>query len=155
MSVCTRTGDTVGQVIQVIQWGRPVSVQRIHISGVAHAGLHRLNADIPNESKEVQAGIIWSITALATISVVSGVKVGIRRLSEINWLLAQFIAFVFLFQENTWYLLNVLVQSLGFYLQWLVQLGSWCNAFVNSPAGARPGLRRFKLPQSLPQCSGW
>lgn len=99
-----------------------------------------MNADIPapdsDNAKSVQAAIIWSITLLATISVVSGVKVGIRRLSEINWLLAQFIAFIFFFQEDTWYLLNVLTQSLGFYLQWLVQLGSWCNAFVNSPAGA-------------------
>ena len=50
----------------------------------------------------MQAIIIWSITALATISVVTGVKVGIRRLSEINFMFGQIILMVVLFQENTW-----------------------------------------------------
>jgi hypothetical protein len=76
------------------------------------------------------------MTAIATVSVVSGVRAGIRRLSEVNWLLAQFIAFVYFFQDDTWYLLNVLVQSTGYYTQWLIQLGTWTNAFQNSPMGA-------------------
>ena len=50
----------------------------------------------------VQAIIIWSITVLATISVVTGVKVGIRRLSEINFMFGQVIMMVALFQEDTW-----------------------------------------------------
>ena len=50
----------------------------------------------------MQAIIIWSITALATVSVVSGVKVGIRRLSEINFMFGQIILMVALFQEDTW-----------------------------------------------------
>lgn len=45
-------------------------------------GLHRLNPDIA-ENTNVQVVIIWCITGLATISVISGVKLGIRRLSEI------------------------------------------------------------------------
>lgn len=95
-------------------------------------GLTRLNPDIP-ESDTTRSIMIWVITLMATASVVSGVKVGIRRLSEINWLVAQFLAFYFMFSEDTFYILNVLVQSLGFYIQWIVQLGNWCNAFVNSP----------------------
>ena len=74
-----------------------------------NAGLNRMNESI-GINQTSQAIIIWSITALATISVVSGVKVGIRRLSEINWLTAQFIAFYFLFMEDTFYILNVLTQ---------------------------------------------
>lgn len=50
----------------------------------------------------MQAIIIWSITILATISVVTGVKVGIRRLSEINFMVGQIILMVALFQEDTW-----------------------------------------------------
>lgn len=50
----------------------------------------------------VQAIIIWSVTLLATISVVTGVKVGIRRLSEINFMFGQVILMVALFQEDTW-----------------------------------------------------
>jgi choline-glycine betaine transporter len=98
------------------------------------AGLRRINSSIP-DSDGVKATIIWSMTALATLSVISGVRTGIRRISELNWLLAQFIAFVYFFQGNTWYLLNLLVQSCGYYVQWLVMLGSWTNAFENAPAG--------------------
>ena len=44
--------------------------------------LHRLNTDI-SENSDVQTVIIWCITVVASISVISGIKVGIRRLSEI------------------------------------------------------------------------
>ena len=47
-----------------------------------NAGLKRINSDI-DESLRNQIIIIWGVTALATASVISGVKVGIRRLSEI------------------------------------------------------------------------
>jgi choline-glycine betaine transporter len=71
-----------------------------------NTGISRLNDKIEENFKN-QAIIIWSITALATLSVVSGVKVGIRRLSEINFLLGQVILMVVLFQENTWCVLPV------------------------------------------------
>ena len=45
-------------------------------------GIHRINSDI-GENTDNQIIIIWCVTALATISVISGLKVGIRRLSEI------------------------------------------------------------------------
>ena len=31
--------------------------------------------------------------------------------------------------DNTWYLLNAMVQSFGFYLQWILQLGWFTDAF--------------------------
>merc|ERR1719204_684303 len=34
-----------------------------------------------------------------------------------------------LFLEDTWYLLNLFCQSIGFYFQWLMQLGFHCDAF--------------------------
>lgn len=51
-----------------------------------NAGFNRLDPSIP-VSVNAQIVIIWSVTSLATISVVSGLKVGIRRLSEICWIL--------------------------------------------------------------------
>ena len=99
------------------------------------AGLARINDDIGTSFRN-QAIIIAAVTLLATVSVVTGVKVGIRRLSEINFIIAQCLLFVFFFQDDTWYLLNAIVQSLGFYVQWFIQLGNWCNAWVNAPAGA-------------------
>ena len=45
-------------------------------------GLHNMNPEIP-KSKAAQLVIIWSITCVATCSVLSGVGYGIRRISEI------------------------------------------------------------------------
>jgi choline-glycine betaine transporter len=66
-----------------------------------NTGFARLNPEI-EQTFTNQAVIIWSITLIATISVVTGVKVGIRRLSEINFLMGQFIMLIMLFQEDTW-----------------------------------------------------
>lgn len=81
-----------------------------------NAGLNRLNPDI-GVNDDTQTAIIWVITLMATISVVSGVQMGIRRISEVNFSLGQILMFVMMFQEDTWYLLNATVQSIGFYLQ--------------------------------------
>lgn len=45
-------------------------------------GISRINPDI-SESTDTQIIIVWCVTLLATISVISGLKVGIRRLSEV------------------------------------------------------------------------
>ncbi len=47
-----------------------------------NAGFRRVNSSI-KVSTDNQIIIIWGITAIATASVISGIKVGIRRLSEI------------------------------------------------------------------------
>lgn len=66
-----------------------------------NTGFSRLNPAIESSFKN-QSIIIWSITLLATISVLTGVKVGIRRISEINFLMGQFLLMVTLFQNDTW-----------------------------------------------------
>jgi choline/glycine/proline betaine transport protein len=43
-----------------------------------NTGLHILNSDIPADDVTVQVIIIWIITAIATVSTVSGVGMGIR-----------------------------------------------------------------------------
>ena len=43
-----------------------------------------------------------------------------------------------LFYENTWYIFNLYVQSVGYYLQWIIQLGFHTDAFAqlnNAPDG--------------------
>ena len=47
-----------------------------------NTGINRINRNIQISIKN-QIIIIWGVTAIATMSVVSGVKLGIRRLSEI------------------------------------------------------------------------
>lgn len=72
-----------------------------------------------SQTTVIQIALIAAITALATISVVTGLHRGIRRLSECNMLLAALLlAFVFVFGP-TLFLLNALVENLGAYLRQL------------------------------------
>ena len=103
-----------------------------------NAGLHILNSDIPNDDVTVQVIIIWCITAVATISVVTGVGVGIRRLSETCFLVGMFLMLVALFMDNTFFILNLYVQSIGYYFQNILQLGFHTDAFEQ--LGAAGGL---------------
>ena len=81
-------------------------------------------------SKSSQIIIIWVITAFATMSVVSGLKLGIRRLSEICFALGIFIMLIILFCGKTFFLLNLFVQSIGYYIQNVIQLGFHTDAFA-------------------------
>ena len=64
-----------------------------------NSGFNRMNDNIP-VSKESQVIIIWCITAVATASVVSGLKVGIRRLSELCFGIGMFLWFVVFFFDD-------------------------------------------------------
>ena len=73
-------------------------------------GLHLLDSDIPI-STNTQLGIIWAITAVATLSVLTGVKYGIRRISELCFGLGLALMFTVLFLDNTVFLLNLYTQA--------------------------------------------
>lgn len=75
----------------------------------------RFMFDIP-EGVLAQALLILLSVAMATLSVVSGVDKGIRRLSELNVLLAILLILFVLFSGNTVFLLNGLVLNVGDYL---------------------------------------
>ena len=120
--VCTMFGVCTSLGIGVIQM---------------NTGFNRLFNKIEVTVKN-QIIIIWCVTACATASVVSGLKVGIRRLSEICFTLGMFLMLIAFFSENSWHILNVYVQSIGYYLQWIVQLGFHTDAFAqlgNAPDG--------------------
>lgn len=80
-----------------------------------NAGLHNLFG--VTISPTVQIGLIAGITAIATISVVSGVQNGIRILSMTNVGLAMLILVFVLVTGPTVYVLDLFVSSLGYYLQ--------------------------------------
>jgi choline/glycine/proline betaine transport protein len=69
------------------------------------------------------------ITLVATGSVVSGLDRGIRRLSEINLVLAILLLCFLLVGGPTRFLLESTVQNTGHYLQNLLSLGSWTAAY--------------------------
>ena len=88
-----------------------------------NTGFNIVNPEIDSDNTGYQVAIIWVITAIATVSTVSGVGMGIRRLSETCFGFGMFLMLMALFMDNTFYILNLFVQSLGFYLQYIVQLG--------------------------------
>ena len=94
-----------------------------------NAGFQRLNRDIAFSTTN-QIITIWGVTACATLSVISGLKLGIRRLSELCFGIGMILMLVVLFFDDTWYLLNLYVQSIGYYLQYVVQLGFHTDAFA-------------------------
>ena len=73
--------------------------------------------------------IVWCITVLATISTVSGIGLGIRRLSEFCFCLGLVLLLSVFFLDNTWFILNLFCQSIGYYFQWIMQLGWHTDAF--------------------------
>jgi len=95
-----------------------------------NGGLHHLFG-IP-ENNSIQIILIASITALATISVVLGLKKGIRRLSQLNMGIALLLMCFVFFCGPTIYLLNAFLQNIGQYTSQLIQMSFWTSAYENS-----------------------
>jgi choline/glycine/proline betaine transport protein len=79
-------------------------------------------------SISVQLILIAAISAIATVSVVSGVGRGVRILSELNlWLSIAILLFLISFGPTA-YLLQFYLQSLGDYAQAVIPLSLWTDA---------------------------
>lgn len=83
----------------------------------ANAGLTHVFG-LPTD-KMMQAGIIVVVIVAAGLSAMSGVEKGVRRLSEINMLMATLLMLALLFAGPTKFLLNAMVQNIGDYFQTL------------------------------------
>ncbi|KZY44220.1 hypothetical protein A3731_10630 [Roseovarius sp. HI0049] len=77
----------------------------------------------------VQIGLIALITAIATISVVAGLDKGIRRLSLANAVMALLLLTFVVITGPTLVVLNALPQNLGTYLQELVGVTFFSEAY--------------------------
>ncbi|CAJ1939141.1 unnamed protein product [Cylindrotheca closterium] len=98
------------------------------------AGLKRVGAidkDISDDDlTDVHLYSIWIITCLATISVISGVGIGIKYLSQLAFGLGQLLLFWVFTMEKTNFILNLIVQEVGYYFQWTVfQMNFHTDAF--------------------------
>lgn len=91
------------------------------------AGLGFLNVAEPGLS--LQIGLIVGITAVATLSVASGLGRGMKWLSNGNMVLAGVLALTVLVVGPTLFLLRDYVQSMGYYLQNVIRLTFDTTAF--------------------------
>jgi choline/glycine/proline betaine transport protein len=97
-------------------------------------GVQQVNAGMDHlwnigQSSMIQVLLIAGITAVATWSVVKGLDKGIRRLSEINIILAGGLAvFVFLLGP-TLFIFDAILENIGYYVQNLPQLSTWNETY--------------------------
>jgi choline/glycine/proline betaine transport protein len=80
-------------------------------------------------STPVQVGLIFIITGFATASVVSGLGNGVRRLSELNMILAALLLVLVVLVGPTIFILNTFVQTTGYYLASLPTMSFWTETF--------------------------
>lgn len=100
-------------------------------------GVQQVNAGLNHlfgieQSSLVQVILIVGITALATWSVLAGLSAGIRRLSEINLVLATLLCLFVLILGPTLFILNAFGENLGHYIQYLPQLSTWNETYETS-----------------------
>ena len=124
-------------------WGR-VSLDVIAIIatifGIATSlglGANQINSglgymEILEESFISTIGIVVVITLMGLISVVLGLKVGIKRLSQINIILCAILLSIIFLGGPTSYILDGLVQNLGSYLQNILSLSTNTNGYLDS-----------------------
>jgi choline/glycine/proline betaine transport protein len=101
-------------------------------------GVTQVNAGLAylfgiEESIAVQLILIAAITAVATLSVVSGLDAGIRRISELNLCLALLLVVFVLIAGPTLFLFQALVQNIGAYLSEIVN--KTFNLYAYEPTG--------------------
>ena len=86
---------------------------------------------IPN-NVPVQLCLIAIITAMATLSVMTGLDKGIKRLSDINIVLTVLLLGFMLFFGPTQFIIDSFIENIGNYASQLIPLGFWSEAYSNT-----------------------
>lgn len=93
-------------------------------------GLQRMNSDISNEEGgSTQIWIIWGVTIIATISVMTGLEVGIRRISEFTFVIGIFVLAMVLFMDNCWFIIEYFVEEVGFHINHMFETSFAAEGF--------------------------
>jgi choline/glycine/proline betaine transport protein len=82
-------------------------------------------------SLNLQLGLIAGISALAAVSVILGVDAGIRRISFTNMVLVFVLAAFILAVGPTAFLLQSIIENIGYYAQNLIQTSTRTDVFVD------------------------
>lgn len=84
------------------------------------------------DSTFMQIALVTILTIGATISLILGLKRGIKNLSIISaWMAVALITYMFLVGP-TLYILDSFIQNTGYYFQNIIVLGTWSEVFTNS-----------------------
>ncbi|WP_088654055.1 BCCT family transporter [Geofilum rhodophaeum] len=77
----------------------------------------------------MQVGLIIAITLVATVSVVTGIKKGVRILSEWNVRIAALLFILVLLLGPTLFIFKSFIQNVGNYLNEILMVSSWTEAY--------------------------
>lgn len=123
-------------------WGNCIDVLSVlaTLMGLATSlglGVKQVNAGLGflfgvQSSVTTQVVLIAVITAFATLSVVSGLDGGVKRLSQWNMGLAALLLLFVLITGPTVFILSGFTQNLGFYLRELPEISLWTETFRQS-----------------------
>ena len=103
-----------------------------------------MNAVDPANNDVILMVIIWGITAIATISAVSGIHVGIKTLSQIAFFLGLIILVNVFFAGSTAFYMNNMSSSVGYYFHYaFTKLGWYTDAYAQLKfgQGASPDMK--------------
>jgi len=121
-------------------WGHAIDILATvaTLFGVATSlglGVSQVNAGLDHllgipQNSVVQTILIAIITGFATISVVAGLKAGIRRISEWNITAALVLLLFVLVSGPTLFILNGFVENLGYYINNFFYLAFWNETYT-------------------------
>merc|ERR1740123_1562540 len=93
---------------------------------------------------------------MATTSVVSGVNRGIVNLSRVNFALGMFLSLSVLFLGETYFILDAIVQTFGYYIWYITKIAFQTDAFERlGPKGLGNGGAPDGLGGSDSWLTGW
>jgi choline/glycine/proline betaine transport protein len=123
-------------------WGNLIDILSVlaTLAGLATSlglGVQQVNAGLNalwgvEISTTVQVLLIAGITAVATLSVMSGLDKGVKYLSSLNMGLAGLFMLFVLIAGPTVFILSGFTQSLGFYFSHLTELSLWTETFKST-----------------------
>ncbi|CAJ1429441.1 unnamed protein product [Effrenium voratum] len=88
-----------------------------------------------DELTNTAAWIIGIITLCATASVVAGLDIGIKFVSYLAFMLGNFLMVAVFCMDESWYILNVMTSTLGYHLQYFIEIAFDTDAFAQLALG--------------------
>jgi len=120
-------------------WGNLIDILSVLATLVGLAtslglGVKQINAGLNylfdiNVSTTTQVVLIAAITGVATVSVMSGLDRGVKRLSQLNMMLAALFMLFLVIVGPTIFILSGFTQNLGYYLTIFPELSLWTETF--------------------------
>ncbi|WP_148863707.1 BCCT family transporter [Marinobacter fonticola] len=86
------------------------------------------------QNKYMQVGLIGGVTAIATISVVTGLDQGIQKLSKLAMVTGGILGLYVLIAGPTQFLFHAMIESVGSYIQQIPSRGTYAEAFKSPDA---------------------